>query len=179
MNLAVFTEFFENDKNSAGLHMSELVLELSKNFKTIDVFSLHNHESKIKRYNWPNNVTLHNLGYGLNDKSGSLFKRFFVELSISFRAIIYIYKIKKISSFDSIIWYSPTIFWSPVIFFLSIIKKTKIKKYLILRDIFPQWAVDLNLIKRFSIQNFILRIFEKMQYHVADIIGIQSKGNRE
>ena len=175
MKVVVFTEFFEHDKNSAGKHMSDIVLELSKKYSQIDVFSIYKHEI-IEKNNWPKNINIYNLGLSLDAKSNYYFLRFFVELSISVRAFIKIFKLKKLFYYNRIIWYSPTIFWGPVVLMLSIFKKSK--KYLILRDIFPQWAVDLELIKKNSLQNFILSFFEKLQYIAADTIAIQSEGNK-
>ena len=59
----------------------------------------------------------------------------------------YMYKNLRKSGFfkikwDGIIWYSPSIFH-------GIFKKTSGSKgYLIIRDIFPQWALDIGLISR-------------------------------
>ena len=176
MKLAVFTEFFENDKNSAGRHMTDLVLELSKKSETIDVFTLYAHSLPKDRQNkWPQNVRIHSLGYSTESKTNSYYFRFFVELSIGIRAFLKVLKLRKLYYFDSIIWYSPSIFWGPTIFLISIFKKTK--RYLILRDIFPQWAVDLNLIGKNSLKALILRFFERLQYKIADVIAIQTEGN--
>ena len=49
---------------------------------------------------------------------------------------------------------------------------------MILRDIFPQWAVDLQILKKDSPQYKILHFFENLQYETADIVGIQTEGNR-
>ena len=176
MNLVVFTEFFENDRNSAGRHMTDLVRELSSKFESIDVYSIYNHKNINNHKAWPSNVKIYNLGLDINAKSNSYLIRFFVELSISFRALLKIISMRKLSFYNTIIWYSPTIFWGPIVFILSFFKKSK--KYLILRDIFPQWAIDLGVIKKFSIQKFVLNLFEKLQYKVADIIAIQTEGNK-
>lgn len=75
---------------------------------------------------------------------------------------------------DLVIWYSPTIFFGPLI------KKLKshynCSGYLVLRDIFPQWALDTGILRR-GIVYFFLRIYEKMQYDLADFIGVQSPKN--
>jgi glycosyltransferase involved in cell wall biosynthesis len=76
---------------------------------------------------------------------------------------------------DAILWYSPSIFLSPLANILK--KKNKVKSYLIIRDIFPNWAVDMGLIRRYSIINLIFNLVAKYQYSVADYIGVQSKGN--
>lgn len=79
-----------------------------------------------------------------------------------------------ITQYDGIIWYSPTIFWGPLI------KRIKqyygLKAYLILRDIFPDWALDLGLIKKGVVYKF-LKAVERFQYQQADVIGVQSPNN--
>lgn len=75
---------------------------------------------------------------------------------------------------DAVIWYSPSIFLGPFIWYLK--RKNASKSYLILRDIFPAWAVDLGLIKK-GLVYYIFRCFEKLQYSIADCIGVQATGN--
>ena len=78
------------------------------------------------------------------------------------------------AKWDAVIWYSPTIFLGPFIYYLK--KQNGCPSYLILRDIFPAWALDLGLIKKGFIY-YYFRIFEKFQYYVADCIGVQAVGN--
>ncbi len=51
------------------------------------------------------------------------------------------------------------------------------KVYLILRDIFPQNAIDLGLMKKVSPIYKYFRKLEKKTYKVADLIGCMSQGN--
>jgi glycosyltransferase involved in cell wall biosynthesis len=76
--------------------------------------------------------------------------------------------------FDLIIWYSPSIFFGGLVRGL---KRTSNHSYLILRDIFPQWLVDIGLMGK-GLSYYLLRGFELYQYRQADFIGIQSPGNR-
>jgi glycosyltransferase involved in cell wall biosynthesis len=76
--------------------------------------------------------------------------------------------------FDGIIWYSPTIFWGPLIKRLK--KQFNAKAYLVLRDIFPDWALHLGLIKKGIIFHF-LKAVEQYQYRQANVIGVQSPNN--
>lgn len=78
------------------------------------------------------------------------------------------------SHYDGIIWYSPTIFWGPLIKRLK--QQYGVKAYLILRDIFPDWALDLGLLKKGFIYQF-LKSVENFQYQQADVIGVQSPNN--
>lgn len=76
--------------------------------------------------------------------------------------------------FDAVIWYSPTIFLGP---FVKALKwRSKCPAYLVIRDIFPEWAWDMGLIRN----KFMYRTFKMVanyQYAQADVIGIQTQGN--
>jgi len=48
--------------------------------------------------------------------------------------------------FDGVVWYSPPIFFGPLI--LAIKRASRCAGYLILRDIFPEWAVDLKVLRK-------------------------------
>ena len=176
MKIAIFTEYFEHDKNSAGRHMFDLVRKISLSSNSIDVFTLYKHTGKSS-FDELDNVEIHSLRVDLDAKNNSLFARFFTELSISFRALLLILRLKKLAHFDVLIWYSPTIFWGPIIKIMDLFKSSH--KYMILRDIFPQWAVDVELIPKNSLQHKILKTFENFQYNTADIIAIQTEGNKE
>lgn len=76
--------------------------------------------------------------------------------------------------YQGIIWYSPSIFFGP---FVSALKKaSNCKSYLIVRDIFPEWALDLGLMRRGLVYSFF-SIIARKQYSVANIIGVQAYGN--
>ena len=77
-------------------------------------------------------------------------------------------------TWDGVIWYSPSIFHAPLV--RSIKRRSGCKGYLIIRDIFPEWAVDLGLMGRGLPYRFFSQ-FAKAQYDAADIIGVQAKGN--
>lgn len=75
---------------------------------------------------------------------------------------------------EGIIWYSPSIFHGPLVRALKC--ESRCKGYLIIRDIFPEWAVDLGLLRPGLVYQFFRRI-ARQQYEVADIIGVQTSGN--
>lgn len=78
------------------------------------------------------------------------------------------------SSLDGLIWYSPSIFFAPLV--RKIKKKSKCRSYLILRDIFPDWALHLGLIRKGIAYKF-LKWIEINQYKLADFIGVQTFSN--
>jgi glycosyltransferase involved in cell wall biosynthesis len=75
---------------------------------------------------------------------------------------------------DLIVFYSPTIFWGALVRRLK--RLWDCPAYLILRDIFPQWAVDAGVLQRGLIYQYFRRK-EIDQYDSADVIGVQSPGD--
>lgn len=76
---------------------------------------------------------------------------------------------------DGVVWYAPSIFHGPLV--NSLKKESGCKSYLIIRDIFPEWAVDMGLMGRGLPYRFFDTV-ARYQYSVADVIGIQTPGNQ-
>jgi len=76
--------------------------------------------------------------------------------------------------FDGLIWYSPTIFLGPLVRHLK--ARSQCPSYLILRDVFPEWAVDLGLMGR-GLSYHVFKAIADYQYHSANVIGVQTAGN--
>jgi len=75
---------------------------------------------------------------------------------------------------QGVVWYSPSIFHAPLV--LALKRQSGCKAYLIIRDIFPEWAVDLGLMRTGLAYRFFKWI-ARQQYDAADIIGVQTAGN--
>ncbi|MEW6652957.1 MAG: glycosyltransferase family 4 protein [Bacteroidota bacterium] len=95
-------------------------------------------------------------------------------LQIQFNSTIkkYLYNIK----FDLIIYSTPPITFASVI--AKIKKRDKAKCYLLLKDIFPQNAVDLGFIKNNSLLHKYFLKKEKHLYLNSDFIGCMSPANK-
>jgi len=104
-------------------------------------------------------------------------KRAINETFLPFKAWLAIRKKVKNNPFDFYINYSPTIFFGPLIKYLKY--KTGGVSYLILRDMFPQWAIDQGLLKEKSIITSYFRWFEKINYKSSDFIGVMSEANKK
>lgn len=77
---------------------------------------------------------------------------------------------------DGVIWYSPTIFLGPV---ARAIKRTQgCPAYLIVRDLFPDWAVDAGVMRRDGLAYRCFKAVERYQYRQADVIGVQTPANK-
>ena len=75
---------------------------------------------------------------------------------------------------DLIVYYSPTIFFGGLVEILK--KRYACPSYLILRDIFPQWAVDAGVLRKGPVYAFF-KWKERQNYGAADVIGVQSPAN--
>jgi len=76
---------------------------------------------------------------------------------------------------DGVVWYAPSIFHGPLASALK--RSSSCKGYLIIRDIFPEWAVDMGLMGKGLPYRFFDAV-ARYQYSVADVIGVQTPGNR-
>lgn len=76
---------------------------------------------------------------------------------------------------DGVVWYAPSIFHGPLAAALK--AASACRGYLIIRDIFPEWALDMGLMGRGLPYRFFDAV-ARYQYSVADVIGVQTPGNR-
>lgn len=82
--------------------------------------------------------------------------------------------------FDLILYPTPPITLCDTVYFFK--KKDRAKTYLLLKDIFPQNAIDIGMMADTGIKGFLYRYFrkkEKKLYSISDYIGCMSKANVE
>ncbi len=75
---------------------------------------------------------------------------------------------------QGVVWYSPTIFFGPMV--RAIKRRCGCRGYLILRDLFPDWAVDAGVMRKGLAYRFFKWV-ERYQYASADVIGVQTPAN--
>lgn len=76
---------------------------------------------------------------------------------------------------DGVVWYAPSIFFGPIASYLK--GRSGCRGYLIVRDIFPEWAVDMGLMGR-GLPYRVFKTIASYQYSVANVIGVQTPGNQ-
>ncbi|MCF8196640.1 MAG: glycosyltransferase family 4 protein [Polynucleobacter sp.] len=173
-SIVLVADAYPPTRTSAALQLKDLALEFQRQGITTTVITS---DSRVKGLS-----ELAEL-YGIHvlrlktpeHKNIGRVRRAIAEILMPFLMIRNFKKSKlKNANWDAIIWYSPTIFLGPFIYYLK--KQNTCPSYLILRDIFPAWALDLGLIRKGPVYYFF-RIFERFQYSVADCIGVQAIGN--
>ena len=86
-------------------------------------------------------------------------------------------ELSSMKKVDGVVYYSPSIFFG---FLVSKLKcHFSCRAYLVLRDLFPQWAIDEKMIGEHSPVTYYLRVFETRNYKAADRIGLMSEKNVE
>lgn len=118
----------------------------------------------------------------LHAKTGNITQSSLIEKGISTILIEHNFKkaIKKYYSdinFDLIIYSTPPITFCNVIDYVK--KRDNAKTFLLLKDIFPQNAVDLEMFSKKSIAYKYFRKKEIRLYNLSDHIGCMSKANME
>lgn len=172
--LFLLLDYSENE-NHLGLY-KELVYEFRDKGQEVYVATISE-----KKYGLETRLNIENTVNVLRIKTGNIFGVSFIEKGITNLTLGSIFK-KEINKyfnnikFDLVIHHTPPITFTPVIDYLKV--KYETKSYLILRDIFPQNALDLGIIKNSLLFNFF-RKKEYALYKKSDFIGCMSQGNIE
>lgn len=162
------------DLNSSNLYL-DLALEFKEYQHEIYVIAPAGLNQKTGLYN---ERGLNVLRVATLKQNGvrSILKKGLAQLLLPYQYRSAYNKFMKDQSFDLILMPTPPITLTKLV--IHIKKNTKALFYLILRDIYPQGAADIGLVRfRFIYQ--YLRKLEIITYKTADIIGCMSPGNIE
>lgn len=174
LRLAIVADTFPPSRNSGAIQLKDLACEIANQGHELTVI-IPSHKitnsSQIENSNGYRVLRLK----AFRTKKISYVRRTINEFLMPYLMIYNLQRsILKNESWDGLIWYSPSIFHGPLIKFLK--KKNQCKSYLILRDIFPDWALEVGIIKKGTIYNMFSKV-AAFQYSLADVIGVQTKGN--
>ncbi|PMG38405.1 glycosyltransferase WbuB [Vibrio splendidus] len=178
MRLAlVIDDYLPHSTRVGAKMMHELALELIKQGHNVTVITPHFEKEQSRLIEDSiDSVSVWRF-YSGQVKDVSKVKRAINETLLSFRAWSSIRgKVNK-DTFDGVVYYSPSIFFGSLVAKLK--KLCRCKSYLVLRDFFPQWAIDSGLIRQDSAIERYFRFFEALSYRQADTIGVMSEKNLE
>ena len=173
-SIVLVADTYPPSRNSAALQLRDLAIEFYRQGVNVTVISADSDVYEQSFVTVSNGINVLRLKT-LRHKNMGRIRRAVAEI---FLPIFMIKNLRKSEfrdvKWDAIVWYSPSIFIGPFIYYLKI--RNACPTYLILRDIFPTWALDLELIKK-GITYYLFRFFERFQYSIADYIGVQAHGN--
>lgn len=125
-------------------------------------------------------ITLLRIRTGAIKKNTNIFKKGLSTITLERK---YIKAIKSYFSdvkFDLVLYHTPPITFGQVVDYIK--KRDGAVSYLLLKDIFPQNAVDLGLMSKSGLKSIIYRYFRQKEinlYKVSDYIGCMSPANVE
>ena len=171
MNYLVLTDSYTPKINSGAIIVGDLVEELIRLGNSVVVVTFQDDLTKEFEKEVESKLTV--VRIRINNRNKSRFHRALAEMSYS-KKIISVLRKTMIEDFDRIICYSPSIFFGKAINWLK--RKKYRKTYLIIRDIFPKWALDAGLLRK-GVVYYFFKFIEKQLYNSVDFLGIESKSD--
>ena len=165
-----------DDINQSGIYTDLISKFISEGYKVTVICPIE------RRVGLKSRIINSNGAKIIQVKSLNIQKTNFIEKTIStfFLEFLFLFSFLKNCKKEK---YDVAIFTTPPIFmtnFLSFLNNKYVKmKYLLLKDIFPQNAIDLKITNRFSPFYVYSRIIEKKLYEKFDYIGCMSIANKE
>ena len=157
---------------------TDLLREFAKHGHNLFVISpverRKNQETKLLK---TDKATILKLKIG-NTQKTNIIEKGISTISIEPQFIACIKKYFSDVKFDLVIYSTPPITFCNAIEFVK--KRDGAKTYLLLKDIFPQNAVDIGMMSKNGIKGLIYKVFrekEKKLYRVSDYIGCMSQAN--
>lgn len=174
MNILFISTGNLEDFNRNGMYI-DLLKEFKNNGHNIYVLS-----TRERKYKLPTIMEEIDGVHFLKVKTGNFKKVKAIEKGISTFTIerLFLKAIKKYYTnikFDLILYTTPPITFTKVIKYIK--KRDNAKSYLMLKDIFPQNAIDLNMIKPNGILHKFFKRKELELYQISDYIGCMSIAN--
>lgn len=152
----------------------------------MDEFAEHGHNVYVacsieKRFNTTTNLAQSNGISVLRIKTGNIIAnpnyldKGLALLRLQSQFISAIHQYFKDIAFDLILYSTPPIQYNRIIKYLK--RKSNVTTYLLLKDIFPQNAIDIGLFKKWNPVYWHFRKKEKETYKLSDRIGCMSPAN--
>jgi glycosyltransferase involved in cell wall biosynthesis len=174
MRFVLIADTFSPHRTSGAVQLRDLSLEFARQGHQITVLLPSSEQDEPWILEQNESIKVLRLK-ALRTKDIGYIRRTFGELTMPFLMLFNLRKSPLYKErWEGVIWYSPSIFHGPLASALK--KKSGCKSYLIIRDIFPEWAVDMKLMKR-GLPYVFFKAVARYQYSVADVIGVQTSGN--
>ena len=173
MNIIILTDYYHPIVKSGSIIIGDLANELSQQGHKITIVTFVDNQSKACQINLEGEIQIIRIR-SLTRKYGRV-GRLLAEQSYSSKIKRNLKNLQNIPC-DGIICYSPSIFYGKAIRWLK--KKYNSKAYLVIRDIFPKWAIESGLLKKGLLYNYF-KITEKSLYSSCNVIGIEAKSDLE
>lgn len=177
MNILFLTLLDFNSIDERNIY-TDLLREFYKNGHSVYVISpVERRKNQATKLLKTDKATILKLKIG-NTQKTNIIEKGISTISIEPQFIAGIKKYFSDVKFDLVIYSTPPITFCNAIEFVK--KRDGAKTYLLLKDIFPQNAVDLGMMSKSGIKGLIYKVFrnkEKKLYRISDYIGCMSQAN--
>ncbi len=172
-NVVIISDSYVPQKISSAGMIYNLSKSLEKNRIEVTCVFVGKIDENIKKNYGLESMNLIYTELFTNFRNKSLIFRFIFEISTSIvlAAKCFLNRKKK---FDLIIWYGPSVFLWIVVKALNSYRKVPV--YYILRDIFPDWLINLKIVKQ-PVLIWFLKKISNHQYFVSDKVGVETFEN--
>lgn len=179
MNILFLSLININSINDKGIY-SDLLREFSNHGHNVTILSpVEKRNFLQKQVIKEGNSVIYQFKIG-NIQKTKILEKGISTLTLERQFLKVLLKELKTTRFDLIIYTTPPITLEKVIRYIK--NRDNAKTYLLLKDIFPQNALDLNLLSKKGFKGIIYKFFrnkEQRLYNISDYIGTMSKANME
>lgn len=173
MKFVIISTDYAPKINSGAIIVGDLVREFVNSGHGVIVVTFADSQSERYRVAEENGARVIRIGVG--DRKRSRIRRALIERTYSRRIIETLKQVPDISC-DGVICYSPSIFFGAAVSWLK--KQRGVKAYLILRDIFPKWALEAGLLRKGPVYQYF-KYIERKLYESVDVIGVEATADLE
>jgi glycosyltransferase involved in cell wall biosynthesis len=176
MRVLFLTMFKINSFSERGIYTDLLRKFYEEGHEVYAVCPLERREKMKTEVKQENYGTILNV-QTLNIQKTNIFEKGIGTLAIEYQFLKAIKKHFSDVKFDIIIYSTPPITFAKVIQFIK--KKDNAYSYLLLKDIFPQNAIDMKMMKVNGILHKMFLKKERKLYTISDTIGCMSEANKK
>ena len=171
MHFILLTDYYHPIVKSSSIIVGDLVDELVSQGHNITVVTFD--DNQRVRYTVEDKERLQVVRIRSISRKYGRIGRLWAEINYSRKVIKSIKTLKKIEC-NGVICYSPSIFYGSAVNWLK--KNYNSSSYLIMRDIFPKWALEAGLLSEGLLYRY-LKFIEKNLYRSSNVIGIEAKSD--
>lgn len=176
MNVLFLTLVTIDSINDGGIY-NDLLRTINDNGHHVYVLCpderRNNQGSSIQKFK---NVTILRVR-SLNIQKTNTLEKGVSTLTIEYLYLMALHKYLKNVKYNLVLYSTPPVTFSTIVKYIK--KRDDAKSYLLLKDIFPQNAVDMRMMERGSIVHKYFKRQERTLYSVSDFIGCMSEANKQ
>jgi len=175
LRLVLVTDAFPPMRSSGAVQVRDLSLELARQGHEVTVVAPSPDLQEVLRVEDYSDVRVIRVRVP-QIRVASYVRRTIAEAMMPIYVLWGLYRsgLHKGGDWSGVVCYAPSLFLGPIAKALK--TANRCPSYLIIRDIFPQWALDMGLMGR-GIPYYTLKLVERYLYASADVIGVQTAGN--